>query len=357
MTNMMRKTLILLALLALAVASVACLNSDVSAKPAPAPTDPPGAPVVLAPTPVTPPALAGLSPSESLQRIYGWYIDAPFEVNAYEVAVEQGYLTDELVRRVAEIRASWTQGGGYDVLLCAQDRPNYVNVEQMASEGDWAEAELSSSFPNHRFAVELERVDGVWRIADVHCTPPQAAGGRETAPTVAAPTGAPPVNDGERQIYQNAEYGLHLAYPAGWVYEEVTADPSRPPLGPDNLKLMVLLMPEAWAAQKGVPDPNGPGVAPFSFEVSVGSMEAYRQAHPEPDESEPVTLNGLEATREVEYVNDELYLVRYMVAWPGIPERRLTVTDAVSGFSERIQGNEAVVAELEATLQTLSLTP
>jgi hypothetical protein len=165
------------------------------------------------------------------------------------------------------------------------------------------------------------------------------------------------VDLGDGQLYQNEEHGFQITYPEGWAYRENRSEPDKPPLGPENLVLNVMFMPQEWADamdnRSGPPGPNTPVIAPFSLEVTVGSLEAFRNTYIEASESERLMINGVPATYEIERFNETLYMVRYAIEHPGRPDVRLMLRDPISGFPDRLPGNEATVQQFAAMIETL----
>lgn len=105
------------------------------------------------------------TPAARVQAFYDWYIDLPME------EIRDGYantefVTEGFIEKVETIRATF-DGGGYDVVLQAQDIPTSVTVTAETVTGDRATVELSTSFEGHRLQVELVKVGGKWMIDDV----------------------------------------------------------------------------------------------------------------------------------------------------------------------------------------------
>ncbi|MCZ7541999.1 MAG: YbjP/YqhG family protein [Anaerolineae bacterium] len=118
------------------------------------------------------------TPEGVVKSFYNWYIgynqwegqgDKPHALmdGAYR---ENPLLAEAFVAELDEMVAS-PEGLWADPILCAQDIPWYVRVEevQVAESGEEAEALLSSSFEGHSFAVQLLLVDEQWQIAGIAC--------------------------------------------------------------------------------------------------------------------------------------------------------------------------------------------
>ncbi len=337
--------IVLLAIVALGVLSCA------PAAPAPTPT-PTAAPALRRPE--------GMTPEQVTEAFYGWYLQQvsgpvrsnPVADGSYKAVP---YLDAAFVRQVEQAVASFV-GGGYDPFLCAQDVPKSASVGPATVSGERATTVVSTSFPGHAFEVTLTLGGGAWRISGINCTPGRVAPAPTPEPTAASiPAGEP-----GGQVYRSEEYGFQVRYPAGWVYKEVRNDPGHPPLGPENIKMVVMFMPQAWAdemAKSGPPDPSAPTIAPFALEVSVGSLAAYRDAYPEPTTATPLEFEGSTAVREVEQVTDTISIIRYVYQSPHDPNLRLTFFDYISGFPDRLPGNEAVIETFETMLPGVEFVP
>jgi hypothetical protein len=327
-------------------------------------------PVALPPTP-TPAQLrlpdpAGLTPEQLTGAYYNGYLAYaggtgehrnPIVDGAFRTA---GYVSAGLAQKIDGLRAA--NSLNYDPLLCAQDIPGRISVGPAAHDDGQARVPVTSDFAHHAFTVLLTKAGDRWQITDVKCSGP---GSTETARATQAP--APAAGSGPTagqagvagwRTYANVKHGFQIHYPAGWIFKELVADPNQPPIGPANVPLVVHFMPQTWAdklAEKGRPDPNGPVIAPFVLELSIGTLEEYRRAYPGPaTESKAVSFNGHPAVREVEALNDEAHVIRYLFTNPGDPNRRLTFIDYTSGFSQRLKGNEAVAQQFDDMLPTLA---
>jgi hypothetical protein len=103
-----------------------------------------------------------------VQDFYSWYLSYdgnPLVEHAYR---SSRYLRPEMVAFLDD----FTQDGmSYDPLLCAQDKPAGINVTSTRVAGGWASVEVTTSFENHGFSVELIQTDGDWLIDKVNCAP------------------------------------------------------------------------------------------------------------------------------------------------------------------------------------------
>lgn len=352
------------------------------------------APGLLQPATVAPaPTLAlpdrtGLTAEQVAESFYAWYISAveasfqggPLVYDAASLSAG-GYLVPELVSRIlAERDAMSGAPGGADPLLCAQDVPNTVRAAVQTEVSNRAEVFMTSDLVGHRWMVSMDRLDGAWRIVDISCgrgdavadaplpldTPdprytPQATG-PDTAPsggkgnTAPADLGLVPAREGW-SLYHNDQYAFHFSYPADWAIQEHTSQPDQPPLGPDALEMIVLIMPQAWAdamARQGPPDPNAPVIAPYTLEILRGGAEVLSN-YPPATIVEDAALGGELATRRVEMITDALSQTRVVVQHPEDPALWLVFTDSISGFPDRLAGNEAVAAAYAEILDTVRL--
>lgn len=322
-------------------------------------------PAALAPTASpTPtaslPGPAGMTPEQVTEAFYGWYLQqaggptwgTPLADGSYRSVP---YLDEAFVRQVEQVRATFDDGG-FDPFLCAQDVPESFAAGPATVAGERATTLVSTSFQGHAFEVTLTLAGGAWRISGIDCVPGEVPPTPSVSPT-ATPAGQLPAG---RQVYRSEEYGFQVRYPAGWVYKQIKSGQDGPPLGPENIKMMVMFMPQAWAERMdkgGPPDPSAPTIAPFGLEVSVGSLQAYREAYPEPTRATPLHFERGSAVCEEEQVTDTIRIVRYLYQSSRDPDLRLTFFDYTSGFPERLPGNEAVVETFHAMLPGVEFMP
>jgi hypothetical protein len=329
-----------------------------------APPRPVSAPLPARPTSLPPGSPAGLEPAQVVEHFFGWYL--AYEGNPLVDGVYRnaGYLTPQAVAAVDQFLSD-ADHAVYDPFLCAQDFPEWMAVDTVSVQGDEAQVDLYTSFEGHLLDVALHRDDGVWRIAAVTCRPhqptaagprarPQSAVGRSPQPQtgVVAAEGETSV---QATVYRSDEYGFQILLPPGWTYQELIADREQPPFGPPNVFAMVLFMPQSWAdqlARPGPPEPGQPAPAPFDLEVSVGSEADFRRAYPEPERSQPMVLGGAPTVREEETLGDGLSVVRYVFQHPEHADLRVTILDPITGFPDRLAGNERVVEQFQRSLDT-----
>jgi hypothetical protein len=149
-------------------------------------------------------------------------------------------------------------------------------------------------------------------------------------------------------------YGFQLQIPQDWIWKQL---PARVPGLPDDWPVtrIVHLFPQAWEAdlnRSGPPDPNAkPVVAPLNLEVCVGSDAEFRRVYPEPTRSEQAEINGLQVTVERD-IFDPMWVARYVFRDPQNPGVWVVLIDYLSGFPDRVEGNEALVELLPAIVAT-----
>lgn len=351
---------ILASLASIVITSACAVAQPTAAMPTPPPTLAPEPAVIIDPT--------GMAPGEVAKTFYTWYIEswhspdrAQLAPNAYE---QTGYLTDELVQKLDRTREEMESSGsgGVDLILCAQDIPQHVRVEQVDAQGEQATVLLSSSFEGHRLEIDLQQIGGIWKIAGIRCgvgsseasatesaQPTEIASSAGSASPIesATPTAASTSTPLERpefanwRIYQNAAFGIQIAYPPDWVYEELITDPNKPPIGAANVQMVVLFQPQEWELS-----------TPFILELTEGSWEEYRGSYIEPAKTEALELNDYPALFELEQVTDEITILRYLIENPTDSDWRVTFVDSIAGFPERVQGNEEYVELFQQMMQT-----
>ena len=110
-----------------------------------------------------------VAPETVVESFYNWYLGYPGNPLVDGAYRSSEYLTTEFVRKADEIIASFDKGG-YDPFLCAQDIPESFAVNEAVISGDEAGVVVHTSFEGHMFTVDLQRVDGQWKITDIICS-------------------------------------------------------------------------------------------------------------------------------------------------------------------------------------------
>lgn len=328
------------------------------------------APVTVQPVPPTIASPAGLGPAETVMAFYNWYLAYsgkggdtmrnPLVDGAYR---RSGYVTAKLAERVSTATAA--AGGGFDPFLCAQDIPQQVLPSVVTRDGDRAAVEVHTSFAGHTFSVLLLRSGNAWQIDDIRC-----AGANEAQPIPAAATPAvvaaeltsEPAEQIHRapdgwQVYRNEEFRFQVGYPADWVIREEAAVEGQPPIGPENMKLVVMLIPQRWSEQPGgggAPDPAAPVLAPFTVEVTLGTEDAFWAAYPPQAHSEKVRLANSEALSTVEIVTEGISIHRYIYEHPITADLRVALVDPINGFPDRRAAYPDVAAMFEEVANTFA---
>jgi hypothetical protein len=323
---------------------------------------------IVAPTaqPFPLPDLKGQPAQQVAATFFTWYAQAVREGMqrgerlTLDAVAETGYLEPALVERLRTDLAAMQGGfGGADPVLCAQDVPSEVRVTVVTADADQATLALTSDLIGHGLMIEMAQRDGLWRIANIGC------GGTQASAAAPLPTTAPASPSAAQQealrpgwqVFVSPNFGYSLGYPTEWVLQEHLADPNQPPIGPEQVKAISLIMPQAWAEamakRQGPPDPNAPVIAPFTLEVVRGDKETLGQVYVAPTQSETLELSGVAVRRDVEQITDTLSLVRYIVQHPGDPQLWLVFTDPISGFPERLEGNEETLATLTEIVASL----
>jgi hypothetical protein len=114
-----------------------------------------------------------MSPQEVVTKFYRWYIGYPGNPLVDREYRESPYLADVFIREVDEALDSQVWA---DPILLAQDIPERFSVDEAEISGDEATVVVSfywggNPTPTER-RVDLEIVDGVWRISDVSMIEP-----------------------------------------------------------------------------------------------------------------------------------------------------------------------------------------
>jgi hypothetical protein len=242
-----------------------------------------------------------------------------------------------------------------------------VEVLGTASPGDDDRAPIRSV---EMHAILIASGNGTRRAYDLYATAPDAAQmdslglvlrhAIDTAALAIAgevPAGQEPPADWV--LFQDETYGFSLSMPADWTWKEMI---TQGPGVPDDWPVVrgVQFYPQAWDAEinrQGPPDPTAkPVVAPIQLEVVVGSADQFRRVYPQPTTSEQVEIGGMQVTVEREF-SDSMSIARHVFQSPTDPELYVTLTDQLTGFADRVMGNEAVAEVIPLLLDTVMLGP
>ena len=262
------------------------------------------------------------------------------------VSIEGVQVTPEAI--VVTGRSTWPDGTSIQAELLAGDQGAIWWPESayaVVQEGVW-----QITVPLDGVALDREVAYTVYAWAE------SDASNRAAFPFDLA--GPPtPTPAGDWLVLDDPTYGFRLSYPQDWMAKDLDV---RGPGVPDDWPVMrmVLLYPQAWDAQinrSGPPDPNAKVVvAPLQIEVLVGSAEQFRRVYPEPAESETVKINGLAVTVEKERFG-AMTMTRYVFVHPDNPEVYVVVSDQITGFPDRVLGNEAIVEWVPQIVQTFTM--
>ncbi len=107
-------------------------------------------------------------PLEVTNAFYSWYLAYPGNPLADRAYRSYPNLTPGFVQKVDSIVGA-SQGGGYDPILCAQDKPERFTAELVNLQPPQALVGVRTSFPGHGFQVALNNPSGIWKISDVTC--------------------------------------------------------------------------------------------------------------------------------------------------------------------------------------------
>lgn len=156
--------------------------------------------------------------------------------------------------------------------------------------------------------------------------------------------------------FRDETHGFTLWLPRDWAWKEMMM---QGPGVPDDWPVVrgVHFYPQAWDAEinhSGPPDPTAkPVVSPVQLEILVGSTEQFRRVYPEPTTSEQVQIGDLQVTIERD-IFEPMSITRYVFQSPTNPELYVTLTDQLTGFPDRVAGNEAVAELMTEIVDTFA---
>jgi hypothetical protein len=332
-------------------------------------------------------APAESTPEEVIEGFYRWYAGYPGNPLADGILASHPAVHQALVEKVDTILDAFENSpGGHDPVLCAQDRPRDFRVEIVDRSTDSATATVYTEFEGHRIYVGVAKVDGAWMIADITCpidpssSLPEEERIEPGAPTsIPTPTIAPadqePEGEGPREeqsgdepsendptadwpIFHDEAYGFQIAYPPGWGFMDLSVYDPGAGGPPTIIERIVMLYPQVWEERLrpgSEPDPNVDSYPALSIQVCLGTLEAYRREFMELGAHETIEINGLSVLHEWD-THDDYNIAQYMFQHPADGELRITLTDAVSGFSKRAEENGDVVALIPVMVSTFRFT-
>lgn len=116
-----------------------------------------------------------------VEAFYGWYLAYPGNPFAEQAYRESPLVTEQFVAETDEAIAAMRAAGpgGADPILCAQDIPGDMRFRAGEMSSDRATVVVEQVWnPGTEFesvrevTVEVQQVDGDWRISDVVCPTP-----------------------------------------------------------------------------------------------------------------------------------------------------------------------------------------
>lgn len=117
-------------------------------------------------------ATAGAEPQQVVQGFYDRLLAQEGNYLVSKEYYQWDELSPALARHVDETVEGF-YGGGYDPLLCAQDRPLRVMVSETARQGAEATMTVTSLWAGNpvasNFEVQVRQERGGWRMVAVHC--------------------------------------------------------------------------------------------------------------------------------------------------------------------------------------------
>lgn len=293
-------------------------------------------------------------PGEVVLGFYNWYLG--YEGNALVDGAyrDQAVASPEFAQTVQE-RLDSFEKGGYDPILCAQDQPGTVEVGMVTISGDRAEVAVSTSFEGHSFRVLLAAEEQSWQITDVVCdngdapasAPEDASPGDVSSGDASEQASA----GGPREIVPgwpvliDDTWHFQVQYPEGWTIEDVDLDdPNKPPAG--QMDRLVFFWPDGWDQDFVV----------FQMEVYDLDDDAFAMAFiPATSEEDIVRDDGVVYTK---YLHEfgEYTMVQYGFRSATHPNVRVIFTECVTGWPDRIAGNEDIAAVYEPMIQSFGFT-
>ncbi len=272
-----------------------------------------------------------MSPEEVVEAFYWWYTGYPGDPASDGIYRSSPYVSAAFVQRADALIASG-ENGGYDPLLCAQDVPGQISVEETIASSEEASVLVRTSFEDHTFAVQLRPIEGRWVIGDVVCA--WIWGGEETSTT-------------GWQVFEDERYGFQIRYPDGWTYNEESPIPPGAELSDElkALKRVLRFAPEGWEDE----------TPPLYVEVVQGTQEAFDEIFPPSASSERVDVNGFEAIKTIDDLGESA-LVRYAFQNPSDEDVHVVILDTIGGTPERARDHDDVVQAVQQMIRTFEFS-
>jgi hypothetical protein len=149
------------------------------------------------------------------------------------------------------------------------------------------------------------------------------------------------------QLFEDMDQGFRFKVPQDWAYKEMG---TQGPGVPDDWPVLrsMIFFPQAWAErfeQSGPPDPEAPpAIAVVGLEVCVGPTDQFRRVYPEPTSEQALEINGVTVVREAEASSEQAGLIRYVFQHPEDQDIRIVLSDALNGFSDRVEAYPELAA-------------
>ncbi len=85
------------------------------------------------------------------------------------IYANRSYFTQELIDEIDGIVASFSTGGAYDPVLCAQNIPDYITFDTPYVSAGRVMFMIEDNFEDHYFFVHLEKENDGWKIDTINC--------------------------------------------------------------------------------------------------------------------------------------------------------------------------------------------
>jgi hypothetical protein len=117
------------------------------------------------------------SPAAVVTNFYSEYLsyfEDP-ETNAFRsplasrIYANRNYFTQESIDKIDGIMASFSGGGAYDPILCAQNIPEYITFDTPYVSAGRVMFMIGDNFEDHHFSVHLTKESDGWKIDAINC--------------------------------------------------------------------------------------------------------------------------------------------------------------------------------------------